>query len=282
MVAGLVRASFLVNAVYAESAREYGLTVQQGQLLCVLMGRPYGMGDLGATLGLEKSSLTGLVDRAVRRGLVRREPDPDDRRAVHVVLTDRRPRTGGGLLRGDVPARRRAGGRPGRPRTGTGWRRCWAGSSARTKSRPCSSTPCRAERSDAGETRSAPSAVAVVKRLTQRSSVIAPPRRTRLRLLRGRSGRRCGDNRRQRRQFGVARVSADHPQQGTALLAHSGMFPCFLGGSDSRLLRSSDSARATCPRVCAGTITESTYPRSAAAYGLSSVSSYSWISSARS
>lgn len=87
VVAGLVRASFLVNAVYAESAREYGLTVQQGQLLCVLMGRPYGMGDLGATLGLEKSSLTGLVDRAVRRGLVRREPDPDDRRAVHVVLT---------------------------------------------------------------------------------------------------------------------------------------------------------------------------------------------------
>lgn len=87
VVAGLVRASFLVNAVYAESAREYGLTVPQGQLLCVLMGRPYGMGDLGVTLGLEKSSLTGLVDRAVRRGLVRREPDPDDRRAVRVVLT---------------------------------------------------------------------------------------------------------------------------------------------------------------------------------------------------
>jgi len=87
VVAGLVRASFLVNAVYAESARAYGLTVQQGQVLCVLMGRPYGMGDLGATLGLEKSSLTGLVDRAVRRGLVRREPDPDDRRAVQVVLT---------------------------------------------------------------------------------------------------------------------------------------------------------------------------------------------------
>jgi DNA-binding MarR family transcriptional regulator len=46
------------------------------------------MGDLGATLGLEKSSLTGLVDRAVRRGLVRRAPDPDDRRAVHVLLTE--------------------------------------------------------------------------------------------------------------------------------------------------------------------------------------------------
>jgi len=87
VVAALVRSSFLVNAVYAESARAYGLTVQQGQLLCVLMAQPYGMGELGATLGLEKSSLTGLVDRAVRRGLVRREPVPDDRRAVQVVLT---------------------------------------------------------------------------------------------------------------------------------------------------------------------------------------------------
>ena len=87
VVAALVRSSFLVNAVYAESARKYGLTVQQGQLLCVLMAQPYGMGELGATLGLEKSSLTGLVDRAVRRGLVRREPVPDDRRAVQVVLS---------------------------------------------------------------------------------------------------------------------------------------------------------------------------------------------------
>jgi DNA-binding MarR family transcriptional regulator len=87
VVAALVRSSYLVNTVYAESAREYGLTVQQGQLLCVLMAQPYGMGELGATLGLEKSSLTGLIDRAVRRGFVRREPDPDDRRAVQVILT---------------------------------------------------------------------------------------------------------------------------------------------------------------------------------------------------
>ncbi|NED55995.1 MarR family transcriptional regulator, partial [Micromonospora aurantiaca] len=42
VVAALVRSSFLVNAVYAESGREYGLTPQQGQLLCVLMPRSYG------------------------------------------------------------------------------------------------------------------------------------------------------------------------------------------------------------------------------------------------
>ncbi|QKG23402.1 MarR family winged helix-turn-helix transcriptional regulator [Actinomadura verrucosospora] len=89
VVAALVRSSFLVDAVYAASAREYGLTQQQGQLLCVLMGRSYGMGELGATLGLAKSSLTGLVDRTERNGLVRREPDPWDTRAVRVALTAR-------------------------------------------------------------------------------------------------------------------------------------------------------------------------------------------------
>ncbi len=82
-----MRCSFLVNAVYAESGREYGVTAQQGQLLCVLMARPYGMGELGATLRLAKSSLTGLVDRTERNGLVRREADPRDTRAVRVTLT---------------------------------------------------------------------------------------------------------------------------------------------------------------------------------------------------
>ncbi|HEU5470202.1 MAG TPA: MarR family transcriptional regulator [Actinophytocola sp.] len=87
VVTGLVRTSFLVSAVYAESAREHGLTAQQGQLLCVLMAQPYGMGELSTVLGLAKSSLTGLVDRTERNGLVRREADPRDTRAVRVALT---------------------------------------------------------------------------------------------------------------------------------------------------------------------------------------------------
>ncbi|WP_328988861.1 MarR family transcriptional regulator [Kribbella sp. NBC_01245] len=89
VVAALVRSAFLVNAVYAESGREFGLTPQQGQLLCVLMAQPFGMGELGAMLGLAKSSITGLVDRTERNGLVRRESDPSDTRAVRVALTPR-------------------------------------------------------------------------------------------------------------------------------------------------------------------------------------------------
>jgi DNA-binding MarR family transcriptional regulator len=85
----LVRTAFLVDAVYAESGRDFGLTPQQGGLLCVLLNGPLGMGELGSTLGLAKSSLTGLVDRVAQRGLVRREPDPDDARAVRVALTEK-------------------------------------------------------------------------------------------------------------------------------------------------------------------------------------------------
>jgi DNA-binding MarR family transcriptional regulator len=87
VVTALVRSSHLVNAVYAEAAREYGLTQQQGVLLCVLMPQPYGMSELVGMLGLAKSSLTGLVDRTAQHGLVRREPDPQDGRAVRVALT---------------------------------------------------------------------------------------------------------------------------------------------------------------------------------------------------
>ncbi|MFD7551365.1 MarR family winged helix-turn-helix transcriptional regulator [Streptomyces sp. NPDC059578] len=88
VVTGLVRSSYLVNAVYAQSARALGLPPQQGQLLCVLMPQPYPMSELGAILGLAKSSLTGLVDRTARRGLVRRETCQHDARAVMVALTE--------------------------------------------------------------------------------------------------------------------------------------------------------------------------------------------------
>jgi DNA-binding MarR family transcriptional regulator len=90
VVTALVRSAFLVDATYEQTARKHQLTSQQGQLLCVLMGKPeegFGMGELVRILGLAKSSLTGLVDRSLRRGLVRRESDSADGRAVRVLLT---------------------------------------------------------------------------------------------------------------------------------------------------------------------------------------------------
>jgi DNA-binding MarR family transcriptional regulator len=89
MGTALVRTAFLVDAVYADSVREFDLTVPQAQLLCVLIARPYGMFELAKTLGLAKSSISGLVDRSEKRDLVRREADPADGRAFRVALTDK-------------------------------------------------------------------------------------------------------------------------------------------------------------------------------------------------
>jgi DNA-binding MarR family transcriptional regulator len=87
LAAVLLRLSFLVQRGYLEVSREHGLTPQQAQLLCMLLGGPVGMAELGGWLHLEKSSMTGLVDRAERRGLVARVPDAHDRRACQVALT---------------------------------------------------------------------------------------------------------------------------------------------------------------------------------------------------
>ena len=68
-------------------AEEHELTPMQARLLCGLAGRPLRMVDLAHLLGVEKAALTGLVDRAERRGLVERLPVSGDRRAVRVALT---------------------------------------------------------------------------------------------------------------------------------------------------------------------------------------------------
>ncbi|SDL73367.1 DNA-binding transcriptional regulator, MarR family [Glycomyces sambucus] len=87
MGTALVRTAFLVDAVYADAVRHFDLTVPQAQLLCVIMARPFGMFELAKTLGLAKSSISGLVDRCEKRDLVRRESDPGDGRAARVALT---------------------------------------------------------------------------------------------------------------------------------------------------------------------------------------------------
>ncbi len=46
------------------------------------------MRELARSLHIDASNLTSLVDRLEERGLVRRRPDPDDRRIRQLVLTD--------------------------------------------------------------------------------------------------------------------------------------------------------------------------------------------------
>jgi MarR family transcriptional regulator, lower aerobic nicotinate degradation pathway regulator len=87
-VDGLAQLSFVIHGMLERRAAEHDLSLIQTRLLGVLRDRRPTMNELARLLGLDKSSVTGLVDRAERRGLVARVPSATDRRAVLVSLTD--------------------------------------------------------------------------------------------------------------------------------------------------------------------------------------------------
>lgn len=84
----LVELSFLIQATLARLASEYDLSLIQVRLLAILRDREPGIVQLAEVLNLDKSSVSGLVDRAQRRGLVERaSSNSTDGRAIRVVLT---------------------------------------------------------------------------------------------------------------------------------------------------------------------------------------------------
>ena len=85
---GLIQLCRLVQGTYARISDRHDITPVQAKLICVLAFGPRGMAELAQCFGVEKATLTGLVDRAEQRGLVRRSPVPGDRRALRVTLTD--------------------------------------------------------------------------------------------------------------------------------------------------------------------------------------------------
>jgi MarR family transcriptional regulator, lower aerobic nicotinate degradation pathway regulator len=87
IVDALAQLSFLVQGTLAKHAAERDSSMAQTRLLGVLRDREPTMQELARLLELDKSSVTGLVDRAEKRSLVRRAPSSEDRRAIHVRLT---------------------------------------------------------------------------------------------------------------------------------------------------------------------------------------------------
>lgn len=86
---GLAQLSFAVHGAIGRVAEAHGLSHIQARLLGILRDREPAMLTLATYLKLDKSSVTGLVDRAEARGLVRRKTTPEDGRTVHVGLTER-------------------------------------------------------------------------------------------------------------------------------------------------------------------------------------------------
>jgi DNA-binding MarR family transcriptional regulator len=85
----LVQVSFAVIAVLSRVAAEQDLSLTQLRVLGILRDRQPTMADLASYLGLERSTVSGLIDRAVQRGLVQKDADPTDGRSVRVSLTER-------------------------------------------------------------------------------------------------------------------------------------------------------------------------------------------------
>lgn len=88
----IVRLRHDIDRMMNQTVSEFGLDVVEWRVLGALRksGPPYrrSPGKLSQELGLSSGAMTNRLDRMEERGLVRRLPDPTDRRALHVELTD--------------------------------------------------------------------------------------------------------------------------------------------------------------------------------------------------
>jgi DNA-binding MarR family transcriptional regulator len=87
LVDALVQTSFVTMALLTKLGAEHDLSLTQLRVLAILRDRRLKMTELADYLGLDKSTMTGLVDRAERRGLLERVRNPTDGRVVDVRIS---------------------------------------------------------------------------------------------------------------------------------------------------------------------------------------------------
>lgn len=83
----LVPAAFVTMAALNKIGADNDLSLTLIRVLGILWDRRPRMAELADHLGLKKSTMTGLIDRAEQRGLVARAPNAEDERAIDVFLT---------------------------------------------------------------------------------------------------------------------------------------------------------------------------------------------------
>lgn len=87
LIDALAQTSFVTTALLTKVAAEHDMSLTQLRMLAILRDRRLKMTELAGLLGLDKSSLTGLVDRAEKKGLLQRVRNPVDGRAVDVRIS---------------------------------------------------------------------------------------------------------------------------------------------------------------------------------------------------
>ncbi len=83
----LVTSAFVTTAIINKIGAENDLSLSLVRVLGILWDRRPRMAELADYLGLEKQTMSGLIARAEKRGLVARAPNEEDGRATDVFLT---------------------------------------------------------------------------------------------------------------------------------------------------------------------------------------------------
>jgi len=78
--------TYMKNVMMKENVRV--TTAQAGILFLLKQRSGQSMSEMSHYLSIDNSTLTGLVDRLERAGFVRRNSNPDDRRALNIDITD--------------------------------------------------------------------------------------------------------------------------------------------------------------------------------------------------
>lgn len=95
LLTGMVQATRNLSTTFDAHLRTGGLTAARGRVLLFLakQKRPVGQSEITAFLRVEGPTAVRILDGLEAQGLVRRMPDPNDRRAKLVALTEAgRPR----------------------------------------------------------------------------------------------------------------------------------------------------------------------------------------------
>jgi DNA-binding MarR family transcriptional regulator len=88
VVTALHRATHVTLQLLAARLAQPELTGSEQNVLAVLADRrPRAAGELAAETGTRPTTLTSVLDRLERKGLLVREPDEADRRSLRIVLT---------------------------------------------------------------------------------------------------------------------------------------------------------------------------------------------------
>lgn len=104
----IVQAGHLIDDRLDAVLEDHGLSIAKIGLLRHLAEAegPITLGQLAERLACVKSNVTQLVDRLEAEGFARRVPDPEDRRSVRAVITDKGRRSYEAGLRAQSEAER--------------------------------------------------------------------------------------------------------------------------------------------------------------------------------